>query len=58
MRSLWKYLEGSKGRAVVMVLVAAGNAACQTGGWLLVRDAIDHGIRARNTHHLTIIVVI
>ena len=58
MRSLWKYLEGLKGRAVVMVLVAAGNAACQTGGWLLVRDAIDNGIRAGYTRHLTIVVVV
>jgi ATP-binding cassette subfamily B protein len=55
---LWRYLEGLKLRAVVMILVATGNAACQTGGWLLVRDAIDHGIRARNTRHLTIIVVV
>src|ERR1700756_4444126 len=58
MKSLLKYLEGQRFRATVMVLVAAGNAACQTGGWLLVRDAIDNGIRARNTRHLTIVVVV
>jgi ABC-type multidrug transport system fused ATPase/permease subunit len=58
MRALWKYLEGSRLRAAAMVLVATGNAACQTGGWLLVRDAIDNGIRAGNTRHLTIVVAI
>ena len=40
------------------MLVAIGNAACQTGGWLLVRDAIDNGIRAGDEHHLTVIVSI
>jgi len=57
-RSMWKYLEGLKTRAALMVLVATGNAACQTGGWLLVRNAIDKGIAARNAHHLTVVVVI
>jgi ATP-binding cassette subfamily B protein len=55
---LWRYLEGRKLLASVLILVAAGNAAAQTGGWLLVRNAIDKGIRARNVHHLTVIVVI
>ena len=58
MRRLWGYLEGHRLVAFLLVLVATGNAACQTGGWLLVRDAIDKGIRARNVHHLTVIVVI
>jgi ABC-type multidrug transport system fused ATPase/permease subunit len=53
-----RYLEGLRLRAALMVLVATGNAACQTGGWLLVRDAIDNGIRARNTHHLTVVVLV
>jgi ATP-binding cassette subfamily B protein len=44
--------------AIVLLLVGAGNAICQTGGWLLVRDAIDNGIRAKNEHHLTVVVVI
>jgi ABC-type multidrug transport system fused ATPase/permease subunit len=57
-RALWKYLEGLKLRAALMILVATGNAACQTGGWLLVRDAIDHGIAARNAHRLTVVVAI
>ena len=58
MKRLWLYLEGRKLVAVGLVLVATGNAAAQTGGWLLVRDAIDKGIRAGNEHHLTVIVVI
>jgi ABC-type multidrug transport system fused ATPase/permease subunit len=57
-KRLVKYLEGLKLRALLMVLVATGNAACQTGGWLLVRNAIDKGIAARNTRHLTIVVAI
>ena len=32
-----------------MILVGAGNAAAQTGGWLLVRNAIDKGIVAPAT---------
>ena len=58
MKGLWRYLEGRKLRAALMVLVGAGNAAAQTGGWLLVRDAIDNGIVAGDTRHLTIIVAI
>ncbi|HEX5146129.1 MAG TPA: ABC transporter ATP-binding protein, partial [Conexibacter sp.] len=40
------------------MLVGTGNAAAQTGGWLLVRNAIDKGISARNEHHLTVVVLI
>jgi ABC-type multidrug transport system fused ATPase/permease subunit len=58
MRRLTRYLEGMRLRALLMILVATGNAACQTGGWLLVRDAIDNGIRANDTHHLTVIVIV
>ncbi len=58
MTRLWRYLEGHKLVAFVLVLVAIGNAACQTGGWLLVRDAIDNGIRAGDEHYLTVIVAI
>jgi ATP-binding cassette subfamily B protein len=57
-KRLLRYLEGRWLRALLMVLVATGNAACQTGGWLLVRNAIDKGIRAGNTHYLTVIVAI
>ena len=41
-----------------MILVGAGNAAAQTGGWLIVRNAIDKGIVAGNEHHLMIVVAI
>jgi ABC-type multidrug transport system fused ATPase/permease subunit len=58
MRRLWKYMEGRKRFAALMVLVGAGNAIAQTGGWLLVRNAIDKGITAGNEHHLTVIVAI
>jgi ATP-binding cassette subfamily B protein len=43
-RRLRRYLDGSRGRLALMMLVATGDAACQTGGWLLVREAIDRGI--------------
>ncbi|MEN3341267.1 MAG: ATP-binding cassette, subfamily multidrug efflux pump, partial [Actinomycetota bacterium] len=58
MKRLGRYLEGRRLVATALLLVATGNAACQTGGWLLVRNAIDKGIRARDVHHLTVIVVI
>ena len=59
MRRLLRYLEGRWLRAFLMLLVATGNAACQTGGWLLVRSAIDKGIRPPgNVHYLTVIVAI
>ncbi|HET8812491.1 MAG TPA: ABC transporter ATP-binding protein, partial [Gaiella sp.] len=35
-----------------------GEAAAQTGGWLLVREAIDRGIRAGDTRFLTQIVLV
>jgi ABC-type multidrug transport system fused ATPase/permease subunit len=65
-RRLWRYMEGRKLFAALMVLVGAGNAAAQTGGWLIVRNAIDKGIVVRNKqgvivgneHHLTIVVAI
>jgi ABC-type multidrug transport system fused ATPase/permease subunit len=57
-RRLTRYLEGRKLAGALMLAVGAGNAAAQTGGWLLVRNAIDQGIVARNEHHLTIVVAI
>jgi ATP-binding cassette subfamily B protein len=57
-KGLWRYLEGRKLRALLMLLVATGNAAAQTGGWLLVRAAIDHGIAAKDERYLTVIVAI
>src|SRR6478736_6403839 len=58
MRRLWRYMEGRKLFAAQMVVSGAGNAIAQTGGWLLVRNAIDKGITAHDERHLTIIVVI
>lgn len=58
MRRLGKYLAGRKLMVAAMFLVGAGNAAAQTGGWLLVRNAIDKGIVPGNEHHLMIVVAI
>ena len=58
MRGLTRYLEGRRLLAATMLLVATGNAAAQTGGWLLVRAAIDNGISTGDERYLTIIVVI
>jgi ABC-type multidrug transport system fused ATPase/permease subunit len=57
-KRLWRYLEGRKSMAALMILIGAGNAAAQTGGWLLVRNAIDKGIVAGDKHHLMVVVVI
>ncbi|HEX4035464.1 MAG TPA: ABC transporter ATP-binding protein [Solirubrobacteraceae bacterium] len=48
MRRLTRYLDGVRPRLALLVLVTVGDAACQTGGWLLVRAAIDRGIVARD----------
>ena len=58
MRRLTKYLEGRKLFAALMILVGAGNAAAQSGGWLIIQNAINKGIVARNEHHLVVVVVI
>jgi ABC-type multidrug transport system fused ATPase/permease subunit len=57
-RRLWQYLEGRKLVATLMILVGAGNAAAQTGGWLLIQNAINKGIVAGNEHHLTVVIAI
>ena len=36
MKRLWKYMEGRKRFAALMLVVCVGNAACLTGSWLLV----------------------
>ena len=58
MKRLAQYLEGRKLMVALMLLVGTGNAAAQTGGWLLVRNAIDRGIVADNKHHLLVVVLI
>jgi ABC-type multidrug transport system fused ATPase/permease subunit len=55
-RRLWKYMEGRKRFALLMVVVGAGNAAAQTGGWLVIQNAINKGIVGRDERHLTIVV--
>jgi len=41
---LARYLEGRRGVVTLLLLAAVGEAAAQTGGWLLVRDAINNGV--------------
>ena len=52
------YLQGKRMQVLAMVLVATGQAAAQTGGWLLVRAAIDNGIAKGDSRYLSVIVVI
>ena len=59
MRRLWRYMEGRKLFAAQMVVIGAGNAIAQTGGWLLVRERDRQGHHApHDERHLTIVVVI
>ena len=58
MKRLTKYLAGRKLAVMLMILIGTGNAAAQTGGWLIVRNAIDNGIIAKNTRYLAISVVV
>src|SRR2546422_7832087 len=51
MKRLWRYLEGMKLWAIVLLLVGAGNAICQTGGWLLVRSE-EHTSELQSRLHL------
>ena len=55
---LTTYLQGRRLAVFGLVLVATGQAICQTGGWLLVRAAIDNGIGDSNSEYLTVVVVI
>jgi ABC-type multidrug transport system fused ATPase/permease subunit len=52
------YLRGRWWAVAVLVVVATGQAAAQTGGWLLVRAAIDNGISKGDKSYLTVIVAI
>ncbi|HEY1777075.1 MAG TPA: ABC transporter ATP-binding protein [Solirubrobacteraceae bacterium] len=58
MRPLLRYLDGARGRFALLFLVTIGDAACQTGGWLLVREAIDRGIVGRDSALLGEVVLI
>ncbi len=52
------YLKGRWGFVALMVLVATGGAAAQTGGWILVKLAIDNGIAASDEQYLIVVVVL
>jgi ATP-binding cassette subfamily B protein len=52
------YLRGRWWAVAGLVVIATGQAAAQTGGWLLVRAAIDNGIVAGDERYLTLIVAI
>ncbi len=52
------YLRGRWWAVAALVAVATGQAAAQTGGWLLVRAAIDNGIIKNDQHYLAVIVII
>ena len=41
-----------------LIAVATGSAAAQSGGWLLVRAAIDDGIAKHDEHTLTVVVAV
>jgi ABC-type multidrug transport system fused ATPase/permease subunit len=55
---LSRYLEGKWLTVALLVVVATGQAAAQSGGWLLVRAAIDHGIARHDERYLTVVVII
>ncbi len=52
------YLRGRWWAVAGLVVVATGQAAAQTGGWLLVRAAIDNGIVKGDERYLSMIVVV
>ncbi len=51
------YLRGRWLVVAALVLVATGQAVAQTGGWLLVRAAIDNGIAKGDERYLTAVVI-
>ncbi len=54
---LGRYLRGRWLFVSLLVVIATGSAAAQSGGWLLVRAAIDDGIAKHDEHTLTIVVI-
>ena len=58
MTRLGCYLQGRWVLVTAMILVATGSAAAQSGGWLLVREAIDDGIAKHDERTLSIVVAI
>ena len=55
---LGRYLTGRWLLVLGLVLVATTSAAAQSGGWLLVRAAIDDGIAKGDRHTLTVVVIL
>jgi len=55
---LTRYLRGRRAWVAVLMLAAAGEAVAQTGGWILVRYAINKGIVGHDEGFLTHIVVV
>jgi ABC-type multidrug transport system fused ATPase/permease subunit len=55
---LTRYLHGRRAWVAVLLLAAAGEAVAQTGGWILVRYAINKGIVGHDEGFLTHIVVV
>ena len=55
---LGRYLRGRWLFVAWLIVVATGSAAAQSGGWLLVRDAIDNGIAKGDRHTLTVVVAV
>ena len=52
------YAGGQRLRAVLLSLAAAGTAAAQVGGWLVLRDAIDNGMSAHDETRLLLDVAL
>ncbi len=55
---LGRYLRGRWLMVAWLIVVATGSAAAQSGGWLLVRDAIDNGIAKGDRRTLTVVVAV
>ncbi|HEX6491497.1 MAG TPA: ABC transporter ATP-binding protein [Gaiellaceae bacterium] len=53
---LTRYLEGRWPFVALLMLAAIGEAAAQTGGWLLVREAINRGVARGDQSFLALIV--
>jgi ABC-type multidrug transport system fused ATPase/permease subunit len=54
---LSRYVEGRWLTVIWLAIVATGQAAALSGGWLLVRAAIDNGISKGDEHYLTLVVI-
>ena len=50
---LWQYVRERRLRIFVLMLCAAGEAAAQSGGWLIVRAAINRGIVGHDERFLS-----